>query len=218
MVAPINPKVIFFDFDGVLAESAEIKVEAFRSLYAAHGPEVLEKVLAHHADHEGISRVEKIRHCHREYLGVDLDEAALTEVCARYSGLVEDAVVDCPAVAGAESFLAAEHGLLGLYVVSGTPEDELRRICERRGIDHRFDGIFGSPRLKETIVAEVMEIHGYKPDEAIFVGDAMTDHRAAEATGVAFIGRVDANRRDPFPEGTRTMADLTTLSMLIRHG
>jgi len=210
-------KAVFFDFDGVLAESAEIKVEAFRSLYAEHGPEILQKVLAHHADHEGISRVEKIHHCHREYLGVDLDEVALAEVCERYSAIVEDAVVTCPAVAGCDDFLAAEHGLLGLFVVSGTPEDELRRICERRGIARRFDGIYGSPRLKDVIVNEVMESKGYQPNEAVFIGDAMTDYRAAEATGIRFIGRVDPARRDPFPVGTQTVPDLTTLSMLIRH-
>ena len=53
----IFPQIIFFDFDGVLVESVEIKIHAFRKLYAEHGENVVEKVLAHHMEHGGISRV-----------------------------------------------------------------------------------------------------------------------------------------------------------------
>jgi len=204
-------EAVFFDFDGVLVESADIKTEAFRALYRPHGPDVVERVLAHHRAHEGISRVEKIRHCHREYLGRTLNADELAAVCAAYGAMVKDAVVACDAVAGSDEFLRAGRGRVKMFVVSGTPEDELLEIVEMRRIGGYFDAVHGSPRRKEPIVEDLLRAHGIARDDAIFIGDAMTDWRAADATGLDFIGRVGTGRVNPFPEGTRIIADLTEL-------
>ena len=78
----IFSQIIFFDFDGVLVESVEIKIHAFRKLYAEHGENVVEKVLAHHMEHGGISRVVKIRHGHLAFLGIDLTDEGLSKLAA----------------------------------------------------------------------------------------------------------------------------------------
>ncbi len=196
----------------MLVESTDIKIDAFRSLYEEYGAEVVEKVLAHHAEHEGISRVEKILHCHRRHLGIELGEAALNEICARYSALVEDAVITCAWVAGAREFLEHHQGRLEMFVVTGTPEDEIKRIAEARGMTRLFTEIHGSPRRKEAIVEDVLAARDYGPEESLFVGDAMTDWRAAAASGIRFIGRVGSFRDSPFPDGTRIVPDLTGLA------
>lgn len=69
----IGYQAIFFDFDGVLVKSAEFKYRAFRTLYSQHGAAVFDAVPAYHLAHEGISRVEKIVHCHRRFLGIELN-------------------------------------------------------------------------------------------------------------------------------------------------
>jgi len=99
-----------------------------------------------------------------------------------------------------------------LYIVSGTPEDELQRIVARRGMTAYFDGVYGSPRLKEEIVETVLAYHGVAPGDTLFVGDAMTDYRAARNTGVPFVGRVAASWSNPFPSGTAVIADMTGLA------
>ena len=73
-VTPRDIDAVFFDFDGVLVESNEVKIDAFRRLYASYGEEVVEKVIAEHVRHEGVSRVVKLERFHREFLGIDLDE------------------------------------------------------------------------------------------------------------------------------------------------
>ncbi len=208
-------RALFFDFDGVLVESTAIKNRAFRELYAPYGADVLDQVLAHHAAHEGISRVDKIRHCHREYLGQTLGDAELAELSGCYSTLVEAAVVECPPVAGSLEFLEAVNGRLPVFVVSGTPEDELRRIVEARRIGHLLTEVYGSPTKKDVIVRAVLAAQGLVAAEAVFIGDAMTDYRAAEATGTPFIGRLIDGARDPFPEGTQTLPDLCGLAALL---
>ncbi len=46
----------------------------------------------------------------------------------------------------------------------------------------------------------------------------MTDYRAALATSVPFIGRVDNGETGPFPAGTKTVCDLNALADFLEHG
>ena len=210
MTAP-SRDAVFFDFDGVLVESIDIKEKAFLTLYGDCSSEVQARALAHHKAHEGISRLEKIRFCHREFLGVELDDDAVDSLGRRFSALVEDAVIACPLVAGAGEFLEASGGRMALFVVSGTPDDELKRVIAGRRMMPYFTSVHGSPPYKAPIVEGLLAKHGIAAGRALFVGDAMTDYHAARATGLAFLGRVAPGRPDPFPEGTRTVPDLTAL-------
>lgn len=204
-------QALFFDFDGVLAESADIKADAFDDLYADFDPSVRDFALAHHAANAGISRLEKIRHVHKTQLGIDLTEEEVAEWGLRYNALVEQAVIDAPAVAGAVPFLKAHRGEMAMYVVSGTPQDELRRIVAARGMDGYFDGIYGSPRHKGPIVTDLLAENGFECDRVRFVGDSTTDLDGAMEAGIPFIGRVPPGEESPFPEGTPLIPDLTAL-------
>jgi len=209
----IHPQAIFFDFDGVIVESIDIKVQAFQDLYAEHGDEVVRKVIAYHKAHEGISRVIKIKNCHQALLGIDLGETEHRALCQEYATIVEEKVVYCDGVAGALEFLKTRDGRDRFFVASGTPEDELRRITARRALDQFFSGVYGSPKKKDAIVTEILNKFGYDPSQCLFIGDAMTDLDAALATNVPFIGRVGEGRHNPFPTGTRVIQDMTELNV-----
>lgn len=209
----IRYQAIFFDFDGVLVESADIKCQAFQTLYNEYDAEVIDAVLAYHLAHEGISRVEKIKHCHATYLDVELSQQELTHLAERYSALVMDAVIDCDGVLGGLEFLRINAGKLPIFVVSGTPEPELRTIIERRGMSDYFTSTHGSPRHKAPIVMDLLIEHGLNGPDCLFVGDAMTDYSAAAETGLQFIGRVGMGDHNPFPESTTIIEDLTHLSL-----
>lgn len=204
---------VFFDFDGVLAESTDIKVRAFTELYREHGAGVLEQVLAHHRAHGGVSRIQKIRYCHREILGMPLEPEALMALGRRFSDLVVDAVVASDWVDGARALLDGLVGRLPLFVVSGTPEPELREIVQRRGMDGYFTAVRGSPPDKITVINELLAGHQLPAEQVLFVGDAMTDHDAARATGLRFIGRVPPGEESPFPPATAVVPDLTALTL-----
>lgn len=204
---------VFFDFDGVLAESSDIKTVAFVEMYKEHGPEVVEQAVAHHLEHGGISRRQKIRHCHRTLLGIEVTSDEMAVLGRRFSVLVEDAVVASDWVAGAREFLDAHCGRLPMFVISGTPEEELKRITARRGMDGYFVSVRGSPPVKEPIIEELLTEHGLLPERVLFVGDTMTDYRAATATGLPFMGRVPPGEESPFPAGTPLIPDLTRLTI-----
>lgn len=200
---------IFFDFDGVLAESADIKTEAFRTMYAPYGAAVVAAVLEHHQTHAGVSRRKKIRYCHKYLLGRRLSEDDLEQLAQHFSRLVEDAVVEALWVPGARDALDRLHGRLPMFIISGTPKEELRRITARRRMDGYFVEVHGSPPSKVPIVRDLLERYRLAGERVLFVGDSTTDHEAASATGLAFLGRVAPGDPDPFPAGTPVVTDLT---------
>ena len=168
--------------------------------------------MAYHKAHEGVSRVVKIRHAHKAYLGIDLTPDAHDRLCHKYAGLVEQQVIDCKSVDGALDFLKRATGLLKSFIVSGTPQDELRRITAKRGISEYFTGVYGSPRNKEDIVNEQLALHNLSADRCLFIGDAMTDFNAAQACAMPFLGRVIKGEKSPFPKGTDEVTDLMGLA------
>ncbi len=202
---------IVFDFDGVLVESVDVKTRAFAALYEPYGPEVVQQVVAWHLEHGGVSRYDKFRHFHRVFLGRPLPAAEEAALGDRFSALVEEAVIAAAAVAGAREFLEAWHGRLPLYVASGTPEEELLRIVDRRGMARYFAGVAGAPRKKGAILRDFSFRSGVAPTRMLMVGDAMTDFHGAGEAGVPFLGIAPA-AANPFPPGVPVLPDLTGLA------
>jgi len=202
---------LFLDFDGVLVESVDLKAAAFQALYADQPQEVQDRIMAYHAAQDGISRVVKISHCHKHILGQSLSQALLDSLAADYCQKVEDAVVKAPWVPGAKEFLQTHHPSHKLFVVSGTPEEEIKRIAESRGMMAWLTEVRGSPAAKADIVRALMAKYDLRAEHCLFIGDAMADWQAAEETGMDFLGRVAPGHPSPFPNSTQTVADLCGL-------
>ena len=122
-------KSVIFDFDGVIAESVDVKTKAFRELFAEDHPEIMDEVEKFHLENGGMSRYEKIRYFYRDLLKLELTDEKFEELCDLFHRLVVDKVVEAPYVPGAEDVLelCAERDYL-MYIVSGTPEGEMKEI------------------------------------------------------------------------------------------
>lgn len=214
MAVPM-PDVLAFDFDGVLCRSVEVKTQAFAALYADHGPDVVEAVIAYHHAHGGISRYHKIRHYETALLGRPDDPQTVASKAAQFARLVVAKVVASPLLPGAEEFLKAQASRLPLYIVSGTPQDEMRDIVTAKGLDGYFQGVYGSPTGKAEHLAAILARTGAAPTRAAMVGDAMTDFTAAAHCGMRFVGVCDAAGNHPFPPTVPVIADLTDLASVL---
>ena len=181
-------KALFFDFDGVLADSVEVKTRAFAKLFECYGPAIEAKVVDHHRKNGGMTRADKFRHYYQEFLGKPLDEAELQRLCNEFSRLVVDEVVSAPEIPGAENFLKKWHNSVKCFMVSATPDDEIKEIVKRRGIDIYFHEILGSSCSKSDNVKYLRNKYELAPRQCLFFGDAESDYRAATASGVNFIG------------------------------
>jgi len=183
-------QAFFFDFDGVLADSVEVKTKAFARLFEPFGPEVTARVVDHHRRHSGVTRVDKFRHYYREFLHQPLSEEELAELCRRFARLVVNEVVAAPEIPGAEAFLRVCVEQLPLFVVSAAPEAELQEIVRSREWSGYFREVRGAPRSKQENLASLLREYALSPERCLFFGDAEADYRAAQACGVAFIGIV----------------------------
>ena len=210
---------VVFDFDGVLAESVEVKTRAYALLFDDEEEEAVSQLIDYHIKNGGISRFEKIRVFYKDILQRPLSEKRFHELVLRFSKLVVDEVVAAPWVEGAREFLSQHKKQYNFFIVSGTPEDELNEIVHRRGMGHYFDSVRGSPKDKITLLGEIMEEYNLRPEKMVFVGDAETDWNAAKNLGLPFLWRCVSNQNPRLPgyNGPR-LSSLTELDMNLNKG
>lgn len=180
-------KNIFFDFDGVIAESVNVKTEAFRKMYEPFGLDIANLVVEHHVNNGGMSRFDKFKYYHREFLGKVINEKEVNQLAEEFSNLVVSSVISAPEVTGAEEFLKNNYNNYNCYVITGTPTQEAKEIVEARGLSKYFKEVYGSPEKKDYWSNYILTKNGYKVEETVFVGDALADYNAAKAFDMLFI-------------------------------
>lgn len=192
-------QAIFFDFDGVILDTTQLKTEAFASMYRAHGPAVEAAVVAYHRLHGGISRMIKLRHFEEQILGRPLSDARLQQLAAEFSRRTQGAVLAAPFVPGAEATLRrVSAARLPAFIVSGTPTTELLPVIRERGLARFFAEVHGSPPLKPQIIRDLLQRHALGASRCLFFGDALTDLNAAQETGLRFCGVEPPGEKHPF--------------------
>lgn len=212
MRIPRRPAAVILDFDGVIVESVELKVQAFLTLYAHEDPEKLKAILDHQRSHGGVTRRLKFLYFEQKLFGRPGDPATIERLATGYSKLVHGAVLACPYIAGAIDFLDATHARTDLHVVSGTPEEELLDIIDKRGLAKYFRSVHGAPKTKPDAFAQILDEFGYSPSEVVAVGDATTEYEAALALRMPFIGIVAEPEENPFPPDLPTLPTLENLA------
>ena len=210
-------KYIFFDFDGVLAESVNIKTEAFRQMYLSYGIEFSQRVVDHHLANGGMSRYEKVKIYNGEWLGEELTDEKVSVLSITFSELVVEGVVKAEEVTGASDFLNTADDFKK-YIITGTPTIEIKPILERRNMFQFFEEVFGSPEKKDFWVKEILNKENISPKECVFIGDALADYYAAMANDITFILRETKEAEALFKDykGYR-LKDMTSLHQLLKE-
>lgn len=180
-------KNIFFDFDGVIADSINVKSNAFYQIYEKYGQAIAQKVVEHHQNHGGMSRFKKFKFYHKIFLNIDLTETQINELASMFSKLVKQAVIEAPEISGARNFLKKYYRSLNFWIISGTPTDEIREIVQQKKMEKYFSMCYGSPPTKSYWVKELLKKHSLKKAETLFVGDAKSDYQAALDNKIQFI-------------------------------
>jgi len=194
---------VFFDFDGVIVDSVPVKTDAFARMFRGFGPEIEREVVTYHLAHGGVSRFAKFRYYYEELLHQPISDDELARLGRDFSRLVRQGVLEAPLIPGALESLAMLHRMrIPAFVVSGTPEDEVRHIVDTRGLGRWFTEVHGSPRLKHDIILRILSGRHLAPSACLMIGDALTDYHAATATGTCFLGIVPDGQASPFPPGT----------------
>lgn len=207
-------KAIIFDFDGVIVDSNHVKTGAFVKLFMDYPQHIRDSVKRFHLENGGMSRFDKFRYIYANFIKEPLSNEKFKMLCDGFNRLVVDDVVNAPIFEGVQEFLEKYKDKFRLYVVSGTPEGEIREIIRRRKLDNFFLGVYGSPASKKDLIEKVLKENGCKREEAIFVGDSINDYEGAVGAGVAFVAKVsDDLGVDAFP-GVKLKVKIKTIREL----
>jgi len=202
-----NFQAILFDFDGVLAESMNVKTEAFEQLFKPYGNKVTKKVIKHHIENGGISRYKKIKYYYSNFLNKEISDDKLEEIAKQFSDIVVNKVILSDWVKGAKDFLEKYYIKIDLYVISGTPQKEMELIIKKRDMDKYFKGIYGTPDTKPIIAKRIIKQNNYDQKKVIYVGDCLSDYHDSIEADIPFLGRATDKNNSIFPEEVDIISD-----------
>jgi HAD superfamily hydrolase (TIGR01549 family) len=181
-------KVVFWDFDGVIKDSVEVKSAAFESLFSDYGALVSNRVRNHHENNGGISRFEKIP-LYLSWSNEVITDEKIQEFCNRFSLLVKQSVIDSPWIDGFLKFFEYYYKSKKYILVTATPVEEIEEILQSLHIRHFFYKIYGAPNTKSDAINETLRGLKIKPKHAIMLGDSESDYKAAKDNNVIFFLR-----------------------------
>jgi HAD superfamily hydrolase (TIGR01549 family) len=194
-------KAIIFDFDGVICESVEVKTEAFRRLFQDY-PSHIEQIVNFHIANGGMSRFDKFKIIYKDFLKEDLSEEKSKELGEKFTRYCYSGVLQAPFAKGAEEFLNKYYKTMSLFIVSGTPQEEVLSLVKDKDLSKFFKVVYGSPITKHAAIVKIMDDFGLQKDEVIFVGDSINDYEGAKQAGICFIGRVHKDYPNIFQNKT----------------
>ncbi|CAN2048440.1 HAD family hydrolase [Candidatus Magnetomoraceae bacterium gMMP-1] len=218
----VNWEAVFFDCDGVILDSLDIKTKAFEKIFKHYGPEHAKKGVEYHLTHGGISRFEKFRHFFKNMLKKEISDQKLRELGDQFSKFVLEGVLKSSFIDGAlETIEELKKLNIPAYVISGTPHDEINYIFNKKKLSHFFREIHGTPRNKDEIIRDILARNNFNEKNCLLIGDAMTDYDAAMKTGIKFLGIVKNGQTSPFPKGTAVSSNFShksIKSIIQKHG
>lgn len=181
-------KYYFFDFDGVIADSVDIKTKAFARLFEGYGNEIVKQVVEYHLNNKGVSRYDKFRYYYQVLLKKEISEEDIKALGKQFSEIVYEEVIKAPFIEGVIDFLElCLQRQKTMFIISATPQNEIKRIIQDRGISHYFREVLGSPATKEENLGILIDTYNIDPSEAVYFGDAQKDFEAAQMHGVSFV-------------------------------
>ena len=179
---------IFWDFDGVIKESLEVKSNAFFKLFEKFGHDIALKVRSHHEDNSGISRYEKLP-VYLSWAGKKPTENLISEYSVKFSKLVKQDVIESKWVPGVLDFIIENNKFFLFFLITATPQEEIEEILINLNIMHYFIKVIGAPTNKRDAVKTILKQYSISPNNSIMIGDSNSDFYAANLNCIPFILR-----------------------------
>lgn len=197
MKISVKYKAFFFDFDGVITDSLDIKTQAFGELFRNYGKAISNKVMRYHKQNGGVSRYEKFKHYYSAFLEKSINPRIIRQLDRQFSAIVTKKVVAAKYIKGVLRFIRVLRANdKTCFVITATPDKEIKRIIRLKKIGCLFNDIAGSPRKKTVSLKYLLDKHKIKPSAAVYFGDTKSDYESAKKNKVDFVGVVNKKSRE----------------------
>ena len=137
-----NYKFIIFDCDGVILDSNNIKVEAFKFALKNFEKQKIDLFIEYHKKNGGISRYEKFKFFFRELIKIKKSEFknVFDKATNDFSFYLKKNYKLAKLTPGVISFIKlAKFNKLKLYVVSGSDQNELIKLFKKKKLEFYFN-------------------------------------------------------------------------------
>ena len=187
--------VIFWDFDGVIKDSVEVKSVAFGQLFAPFGDDVVKQVREHHEANGGLSRFDKLP-IYLGWAGCLSTPELVEEYANKFSILVKRKVIESNWVPGVLEFVRNKTNKQLYFIITATPQDEIEDIINELELTKFFHKIIGAPISKSNAIKSILESFCIEAEQSIMFGDSMSDYQAATENGITFLLRRTSSNVD----------------------
>ena len=184
--------IVFWDFDGVIKETNQLKADAFVNLFKNCSIETRNKIRDYHNANEGVSRYEKIP-LFLKWADLPNTDKDVSLYCNLFSRMVFEGVLNCDWVPGVHDKLSRKKINQKFVLVSATPEKELCSILHNIKIYRLFDKVFGSPTLKADAIKSFLKNHDLSSLNVVMIGDSLADYEASLVNEIDFVLRCHEN-------------------------
>ena len=191
----LDKRTIFWDFDGVIKDSVEVKSDAFEQLFLTFGREIAKKVRRHHEANGGMSRFDKLP-LYLKWAGQALSPLLVDKYAQQFSLLVTQRVIDSEWVDGALEYLQSNHNRQQFFLITSTPQKEIENIISQLQIADYFQQVIGSPATKGEAIQSLLNWYNINPEQAVMIGDSSSDYNAATDNNIAFVLRKTELNKD----------------------
>ncbi len=182
------PSIIIFDFDGVIVDSNEVRINGFIRLYQNRYPWAIDEFRRYLRLNSGLSRYKKIEYFYKNILRIEPELIILTKDAEDYSSIVTSDVIKAPFIDGSIDFIKKNINRFEYAMISSSNQLELIKICMSRDIDKYFTEILGSPIEKNKNIERFIRNKNAIKSEIVYVGDTKYDEIAALNSGISFVG------------------------------
>ena len=182
-------KILFWDFDGVILDSMEVRDIGFRNIFGDYPEDQVEELLRFHRINGGLSRYVKIEHFFKSIVHETYDQKRVQAFADRFSEIMREELPQKKyLIQDALRFVKKYHKTMIFHIVSGSDQEELRYLCKELEIAQYFKSIHGSPTPKNQLVADLLSEHHYDRAKTGLIGDSINDFEAASVNHIQFFG------------------------------
>ena len=184
-------RIFIFDCDGVILDSNYFKIDAMRNALIRNNFTNIEvnASINYFKNNFGNSREHHVNEFLKNHKKNDIESSTLAKkIIHDYSHQVKEMYMDCDLTDGFD-FIFQNFGSFKKYIASGSNEQELKLVFQRRKLDKYFVGIYGSPQTKTNNIGNIIhQNQDVSKDEIVMIGDSVSDYQSARKENIGFLG------------------------------
>ena len=182
-------KIMVFDFDGVIIDSTEVKVDEYRNLFSqfTKNETTLNEIINIYRNSAGIPRETTFKKVFKEVLDKTISNQEVKNLSSDFSKQIFRRLETLEPLKGFLKYLAI-HKEINKHILSGAPNSDIFYLMKKLNLSKYFKSIKGGPLNKKNELINIMNLEKVKAKDIVYFGDQKNDHIAAKSAGVGFIG------------------------------